>query len=191
MAITQPLVLQCLLASGPGSGVNGLSYPLVANAIATGFYSWIINPANFQFIGVSTGTGPGTGIVDGIITVVPNSSIILANMVNTGPAASFIASAIANGISLVFSSGAAYKGIVTGVYTGSDIVQTIIINNPLTLITAIYSALGSVPTSFNFCASIGNGISQMLAFITGTGIITPTTTVGTVPSVGASISSIV
>jgi len=191
MAITQPLILQSLLSSGSGSGVNGLSYPIIANAIATGFYTWVINPLNFQFIGTCTGTGPGTGNVFGSLVVSPNPGLILANMTSVGPSAFSVATAISTGIALVFSSGANYTGVCLGVYTGADIVTAVTVNNPVTLVAGIFSALGAIPTSFDFCNAVGNGISQMLALITGSGIITPTSTVGTVPSVGTSISSVV
>lgn len=191
MAISQPLVLQSLLSTAPGSNVNGVSYPILANAIATGFYTWIINPLNFQFIGTCTGTGPGTGIVNGVATVAPNPGFILANMPSVGPSAFYVANAIATGISLAFTSGISYSGITVGVYTGSDIISGVTVNNPITLAASIFSALGAIPTSLSFCNSIGNGISQMLSLIQGTGIISPTTTAGTIPTVGTSISSII
>ena len=190
MAITPTLVYQSLLSVAPGSGINGLSYPIIANAIANGFYTWIINSANYALLGTSVGTGPGSGSIIGTLVIPPNPGILLGNLINAGPSAPAFCNAIANGISLAFTSGITYTGNVIGVYAGVDTITSILINNPLTLGQLIYSYL-LTPTAYSLCVGLGNGISQMLSIVTGVGTIIPVTTLGSLPATVVSTSFIV
>jgi hypothetical protein len=174
--------------------LTGPVWPRFTTAIGIGVASWIVNPANFGLVGVTTGVA-GSGTVTGKFTVVPNVFIVATQMSSanlTGRNVTPMARAAAIGVATSLTSTALYQGVSAGVGTGSD-VSVVSLSNATTLIASLQVACSTVGyTGANvasLCTGLGNGIALMLQ--AGTGFGASAGPSGPSPAVGSSTSWIV
>jgi hypothetical protein len=191
MALSSSIITGAIISAG--ANMTGPSFPLLAQALGNGIYSWAIVPANLLLAGVVSGA-QGVGVVTGKLSIVPNPPLVLAGLSSSGvigPTASQLASAVGTGVANAFTSSAQYTGPAVGVAGGAD-VSGVIVANLATLTPILLSSMAGTfgqlgVSSSQVAQGLSTGISSLIQTAVGTGAVTgtptsPTVVAGTTPS---------
>jgi len=183
MALTGPAITAALEASRLAgvSPLLGLSYSQIALAVGTALQGWAIGqPQNLSLVGGSVGSlGPGIILPASTRLFVPPEPTVvqsgLASVGIVGPTSTSVSTAIAVGLSQVFSTLGQYSGTST-VSAGADI-SKVVVANPATLtalmVPIFLGIVGPGPVSGQLAAGLSNGITGLLLLGTGVGVVTP------------------
>lgn len=178
-----PNILNIALTSN--STFKGLSWGVLAPAIASGVSVWVNTPSNITFEGLATGVVVASGQVNGVATFPPSPSFVATAVSASGlkgPVAVELFKAVGAACSQSMS-GITYKGVSPGILVGVDATKVKAVNVPAleaSLVSAIQSAFTSSGGTTQVNQSLlSKGISVALGEQTllgfGAGAVTPVT----------------
>lgn len=180
MTLTPTILNQAILSN---STFKGLSWGILAPAIATGVATWVNTPSSIKFQGTATGFVGGVGEVKGVATFPPSPTFV-ATAVSASGLNGPLALELYKAVGLACASsmgGISYKGGSPGILTGSDVSKVSAVDVPAleaSLRSAVESAFissGGIPqrnqSLLSKGISVALGQQTLLGF--GAGAVTP------------------
>jgi hypothetical protein len=194
MAITtgSAFIIQQILQAGQGTFTGSTVLPRIASAVGSSIPVWIPIIANVTVQGTTIGVA-GAGAVNGkLFFVGQGGALMIAGLKSaglTGLSATFLGTAVGNGVWVALNSLAQYVGTSAGVGIGVD-VSTIPNANEGALLPILQGNLAGQAILGQNSAQLAQGLARGIADIvkTGIGIGGVTGSPSPIPAVSTSVS---
>lgn len=169
MALSPTLITTQIRLAAPK--LSGPDWIKLSSSLGKAIYGWVINPANVQLQGVTTGIVGGGSVPTGKVIVVPLVPAVLGSFIGSnlkGVESVKIAKATAIGTAAAINLAGEYYGASAGVGVGSDISKVIVANSKVLqgILQGVFSA--SILTGSD-CIRLSKGVSLGVSSILMTG----------------------
>lgn len=169
MALSPTLITAQIRLAAPK--LSGPDWIKLSSSLGKAMYGWIVNPANVQLQGVTTGIVGGGSVPTGKVLVAPLVPAVMGTFVGSklvGVDSVKIAKATAMGTANAINMAGEYYGASAGVGVGSDI-SKVIVANPKTLQAMLQGVFGASILTGADCIKLAKGVSLGVSSILMTG----------------------